>query len=88
MKDRQNIEDEVFLAQWLEGKLTDEDLKLLVSEEDYTSYLKLREGIEVFEEKKHRSRREKQEIARLQRQLRARQKVAESNAVSYFSLRI
>ena len=49
MKDRQNIEDEVFLAQWLEGKLTDEDLKLLVSEEDYTSYLKLREGIEVFE---------------------------------------
>ena len=46
------------------------------------------QGIEVFEEKKHRSRREKQEIARLQRQLRARQKVAESNAVSNFSLRI
>lgn len=38
-----------FLAQWLEGELTDEDLKNLVSEEDYTAFLKIRDGIDISE---------------------------------------
>lgn len=49
MKDIENIEKEVFLAQWLEGKLSDKDLQLLVSEEEFHTYLKLRKGIEVFD---------------------------------------
>ncbi|MEO1031299.1 MAG: FecR domain-containing protein [Bacteroidota bacterium] len=41
---------ETFLAQWLEGQLTDEALKNLVSEEDYTAYLKIRQGLDVREQ--------------------------------------
>ncbi|WP_422105166.1 FecR family protein [Winogradskyella sp.] len=41
---------ETFLAQWLEGQLTDEALKNLVSEEDYIAYLKIRQGLDVREQ--------------------------------------
>lgn len=40
---------EYFLAKWLEGKLTDHDLKQLVSSNDYQLYLNLRRGISNFE---------------------------------------
>ncbi len=47
-KDINSIED-TFLAKWLEGKLSDSELKQRVGEEAYLSYLKLRKGIEVSE---------------------------------------
>ena len=40
---------EYFLAKWLEGKLTDYELKQLVSSNDYQLYLNLRRGISNFE---------------------------------------
>ena len=40
---------EYFLAKWLEGKLTDHELKQLVSSNDYQFYLNLRRGISNFE---------------------------------------
>jgi len=40
---------EYFLAKWLEGKLTDLELKQLVSSNDYQLYLNLRKGISNFE---------------------------------------
>lgn len=40
---------EYFLAKWLEGKLTDHELKQLVSSNDYQLYLNLRRGISNFE---------------------------------------
>ncbi len=40
---------EDFLAQWIEGKLSDDELKKLVSEEDYGKLLKLRSGIYLHE---------------------------------------
>lgn len=41
--------NDTFLAQWLEGQLSDAELKALVSETDYKSFLKLRKGLEVYE---------------------------------------
>lgn len=48
-KDNLHNESDVFLAQWLEGNLSDQELKLLVSQEDYNAYIKLRKGLEVNE---------------------------------------
>ena len=48
MKDKINNK-EYFLAKWLEGKLTDHELKQLVSSKDYQLYLNLRIGISNFE---------------------------------------
>lgn len=42
--------NETFLAQWLEGKLTDNELKNLVSENDFVAYKKMQNGISVFSE--------------------------------------
>ncbi|WP_299128759.1 FecR family protein [uncultured Winogradskyella sp.] len=42
-------DSETFLAQWLEGELSDNELKNLVSEDDFTAYLKLRKGVDVAE---------------------------------------
>ncbi len=42
--------EETFLAQWLDGKCSDAELKNRVSEADYRSYLKLRKGLEVSEQ--------------------------------------
>ena len=47
-KDSHNTND-TFLAQWLEGKLSDIELKELVSENDCKSFLKIRKGLEVYD---------------------------------------
>ncbi|MEH6535559.1 MAG: FecR family protein [Psychroserpens sp.] len=44
-----NNEKDTFLAEWLEGKLSDTALKSLVSEADFNAFLKIRKGIETFE---------------------------------------
>ena len=46
-KDTHSTND-TFLAQWLEGKLSDVEMKELVSEKDYTSFLKIRKGLEAY----------------------------------------
>jgi len=40
-----NSKEETFLAQWLEGKLSDTELKIRISQADYITYLKLRKGL-------------------------------------------
>lgn len=45
-----HINEETFLAQWLEGKLSDTELKNHVSEADYRAYLKLRKGLEISDQ--------------------------------------
>lgn len=42
-------DSDIFLAQWLEGELSDNDLKNLISEDDFSAYLKLRKGMDVAE---------------------------------------
>jgi ferric-dicitrate binding protein FerR (iron transport regulator) len=42
--------NETFLAQWLEGELSDFELKELVSDSDYKSFLKIRKGLEVYDQ--------------------------------------
>ena len=46
-KQNSNSNDETFLANWLEGKISDAELKNRISEVDYSSYLKMRKGFEV-----------------------------------------
>ena len=46
-KQNSNSNDETFLANWLEGKISDAELKNHISEADYSSYLKMRKGFEV-----------------------------------------
>ncbi|WP_052467011.1 FecR family protein [Psychroserpens damuponensis] len=40
---------ETFLAKWLVGELSDKELKVLVSEADFNSYVKIREGLNIFD---------------------------------------
>lgn len=40
-----HIDKDTFLAQWLEGELSDKELKNLINEADYNVYLKLRKGL-------------------------------------------
>ena len=42
--------EETFLAEWLEGKLSDTELKNRISEADYSAYLKLRKGLEISDQ--------------------------------------
>ncbi|WP_298761148.1 FecR family protein [uncultured Psychroserpens sp.] len=42
-------EKDTFLAKWLEGKITDGDLKALVTVAEYNSYMKIKKGIETYE---------------------------------------
>jgi ferric-dicitrate binding protein FerR (iron transport regulator) len=44
-----NNDLDIFLAKWLEGELSDNELKNLVSEDDFSAYLKLRKGIYIAE---------------------------------------
>ncbi|MEY8848420.1 FecR family protein [Psychroserpens sp. XS_ASV72] len=46
-QDLQHIND-TYLAKWLSGELTDEQLKDLVSEADYNAFLKLRKGVDAY----------------------------------------
>lgn len=43
-----NNENDTFLAEWLAGEISDEQLKTLVSSEDYLAFLKIRKGIETI----------------------------------------
>jgi len=45
-----NIENEFFLSQWIEGNLTDTELKNLVSESDFNAFKKLKEGLAIYAE--------------------------------------
>ena len=46
-KDNLHKDSDRFLAQWLEGNLSDNDLKNLVGQDDYVAFLKLREGLDM-----------------------------------------
>ena len=46
-KNQLHSKSETFLAQWLNGELTNEQLKNIVSESDFKTYLKLKRGLEV-----------------------------------------
>ncbi len=43
-----NSKNDTFLAEWLAGEISDEQLKTLVSSEDYLAFLKIRKGIETI----------------------------------------
>lgn len=44
-----NQHKETFLAKWLAGEITDEELKSLVNEQDFHAYLKLRKALDINE---------------------------------------
>lgn len=43
-----NSKNDTFLAEWLAGEISDEQLKTLVSSEDFLAFLKIRKGIETM----------------------------------------
>lgn len=50
MKDKNlHIENEFFLADWIAGKITNNELINLVSEDDYLTYLRLKKGLDLYE---------------------------------------
>ena len=49
MKQDKRHTENTFLAQWLAGELTDNQLKTLVSEADFIAYKQLRQGIATFD---------------------------------------
>ncbi|WP_431135981.1 FecR family protein [Psychroserpens mesophilus] len=50
MKHKESHNDnDTFLAQWLEGELSDNELKKLISEADYKSFLKIRKGLDTYD---------------------------------------
>ena len=50
MKEQNSHNDkDVFLAKWLAGEFSDDTLKILVSETEYHSFLKIRKGIDTYE---------------------------------------
>jgi len=48
-KENLNKDSEIFLAKWLEGELTDLELKSLVSNEDFLAFKKLKKGLDISE---------------------------------------
>ena len=50
MEENELHKNETYLAQWLDGTISDKELQELVSEIDYAAYLKLKKGIEVYEQ--------------------------------------
>lgn len=42
--------EDVYLAKWIAGELSDAELKSLVSEDDFIAYQKIKAGITIFEE--------------------------------------
>ena len=49
-KQNSNSNEETFLANWLEGKISDAELKKRISEADYNAYLKLRKGLDASDQ--------------------------------------
>jgi hypothetical protein len=47
--EKKNLHNDTYLAKWLAGELSNEDVKSLVSEQDYLAYLKMKKGLEVSE---------------------------------------
>jgi ferric-dicitrate binding protein FerR (iron transport regulator) len=45
-----NNDMDAFLAKWIDGQISDSELKKLVAEEDFKAYKKIRAGIGVFEQ--------------------------------------
>ena len=50
MEENNNIKEDRFLAKWLEGAISDNDLKVLVSKQDFVLYKKLRKGLKVLDD--------------------------------------
>jgi len=50
MNKNTNIKDDFFLADWLEGKLSDDELKKLVSNKDFEEYNKLKVSFDLLSE--------------------------------------
>jgi ferric-dicitrate binding protein FerR (iron transport regulator) len=48
-KEFSHNDSDTFLAQWLEGELSDNELKNLVSKDDFSAYLKIKKGMDVAE---------------------------------------
>ncbi len=48
-KEQQNIKNDFFLADWMSGKITDEELRELVSSEDFIAYKKILQAFESLE---------------------------------------
>jgi transmembrane sensor len=44
------LDNDYFLAQWIDGQISDSEFKKLVTEEDYMAYKKIKSGIEVHEQ--------------------------------------
>lgn len=49
-KQNSNSNEETFLAHWLEGKISDAELKNRISEADYNAYLKLRKVLDASDQ--------------------------------------
>lgn len=49
MGEIKNIEEDRFLAKWLEGGISDQELQNLVSEEDFISYKNIKNGLDVID---------------------------------------
>lgn len=47
-KQNSHIDNETYLAKWLEGEISDKDLQQFISDEDFVEYKKLRNGILVY----------------------------------------
>ncbi|OUR92345.1 hypothetical protein A9Q87_07640 [Flavobacteriales bacterium 34_180_T64] len=50
MEENELHKNDVYLAQWLDGTISDKELQELVSEVDYVAYVKLKKGIDVYEQ--------------------------------------
>ena len=48
---------DTFLAQWLEGELSDTELKNRISDQDYNAFIKLRKALEVSDKLNASSKR-------------------------------
>jgi ferric-dicitrate binding protein FerR (iron transport regulator) len=48
-RQKENIEKNIFLADWIAGKITDADFQEMVSEDDYLAYNKIREALNKIE---------------------------------------
>ncbi len=49
MENKEQYNNDFYLTQWLDGKLSDDELNKYVSEEDVIAYKKLKQGIRLYE---------------------------------------
>lgn len=48
--EKKSTHKDTYLAKWIAGEITNDELKALVSEEDFQAYVKLKKGLEVSEQ--------------------------------------